>query len=376
MLMDRYLRRPFWPLLLVLLLCAWFFLPGSRPAQARPRHNIVLLYFTATGQNNAVLLEWATASEFETAGFLIERALSAEGPYSVLDGVGFIPSEGSGIVGAEYEATDTAASNGTTYWYRLVEVELDGDENREGPVSATPGNQQPTATYTPTPSPTPSPTASPSPTQPASSVSTPVAPGNDQNPTATQPPTQPPPTQPVNTPTTQPDPPTPLPVATVPPSATPAGSEAEETAPTQPAPTAGSLTNNDPLPTAETSQQAISQVEPTATDDSGYPGQPAATATPAEEATAYPGIPPTPLGNAPEATAYPCGAPLNESNSPGVIGGQGSPVPTEAANTGEQQGESGGTVFLWVAFIAALLIFIAGVFGSIFLFNRQRVRGK
>jgi hypothetical protein len=370
MLMDRYSRRPLWPLPLVLLfLCAWLVWPGSRPAEARPGRNIVLLYFIATGQDSAVLLEWATASEFETAGFMLERAVSAEGPYTVLDGIGFIPSEGSGIVGAEYEATDTAANNGTTYWYRLIEVELDGSENREGPVSATAGEVQPTATYTPTPSQTPT----PSPTQPSGNVNTPVPPGNNQEATATNPP-PPSPTPPAANPTTPPNPPTATAPAAVTAIPSPAneGEEQDDAAPTAANPSTGSVANNNPVQTPEASRQAISQVEPTATNDSGYPGPPTATVTPAGIATAYPGVQPTAPGNAPEVTAYPGGS---EINSPAVIGGEGSPLPTQAADTGEQQDESGGTVFLWVAFVAALLVFVAGVLGSIFLFNRQRVRG-
>jgi hypothetical protein len=377
MLKNRFLHRPFWPLFFVLIsILGWFILPVGRAAQAHPGRNIVLLYFTATGQNNAVLLQWATATELNTAGFLLERALSADGNYATLNNIPFIVAEGSAIMGAEYEATDDTAVNGTTYWYRLIEVELDGDENREGPVSATPGTGQATATFTPTP--TSSPTLSP--TQSGGSVNTPD-PGGSQGPTATnQPtqvsPTQPPTAQPANTATPQPNPPTatPQPVSTVASSPTSAANQQGNPSPGNPPPTSSTnAATNSQTAATETNPQAISQVEPTATPD-GYPGQPEPTATTSTgEPTAYPG--PIVPGDTPQATAYPGGQPSNETNSPAVIGGD-APTPTQAANTAEQPADSGGNVLLWVAFVVALLVFIGGVFGSIYLFNRQRVRGS
>lgn len=159
--------------------------PAVKANQAVP-DNVELLYFQATGLNNAVLLEWATASEFNASGFMIERALNPDGPYSLLLEIGFIPAEGSGVTGAEYEATDNTAVNGTTYWYNLIEVDIDGDEDRFGPVSAVPGatsTPSPTASATSTSSATPSrtptpsqtPTQSPTPSQTATPTSTATA---------------------------------------------------------------------------------------------------------------------------------------------------------------------------------------------------------
>lgn len=379
-------HRPLrWLVFIFLTIAAvWFSANHSQAVQAAPRRNIVLLYFTATGQNNAVLLEWATASEFETAGFQIERALNPNGPFTILSNIPFIPAEGDGIIGAEYEATDTAVSNGTTYYYNLIEVEYNGDENREGPVSATPGGgASSTATFTPSPTSSATPSVTPAPTDPASTINTP-GPGG-QEPTATSAPTQPAPTQSIP-PTLEPSPATATtsPLATAPPTfAPPASGETNSGSDTPPQPTTvstNSLAGSEPVAT-DASHQAISQVDPTATGPSGYPGQPA-TPTPeagAAEATAYPGSQPTPVINAP-ATAYPGGVPLNGepvngTGNPAVIGGENGPAATEAASTTSQPAESSGDLFLWVAFLASLLIFVAGVLGSIFLFNRQRVRG-
>src|SRR5687768_1681990 len=115
-----FLKRPFFIVALFGLAAVWLLATWRLPAQANPGpESVDLLYFTATGLNNAVQLDWATASEFNTAGFMIERSLDAAGPYTVLDDIGFIPSEGGGIIGAVYEATDYTAVNGTTYWYQL-----------------------------------------------------------------------------------------------------------------------------------------------------------------------------------------------------------------------------------------------------------------
>ncbi|MFZ0546506.1 MAG: hypothetical protein WAM60_13760, partial [Candidatus Promineifilaceae bacterium] len=85
---------------------------------ALPQEVITLLYFRGTGQDNAIFLEWETATEFETEGFIVKRADSQAGPYTQLDQIGFIPAEGGGIIGAYYHALDDVnVVNGQTYWY-------------------------------------------------------------------------------------------------------------------------------------------------------------------------------------------------------------------------------------------------------------------
>jgi len=124
---------------------------------------VTLIYFRGSGMDHAIQLQWATATELDTAGFFIERASSSGGAFIQLDSIGFIPSAATagGLVGAEYEAVDDdGIINGTTYWYSLVEVELDGSENRSETISVVAGEPEPTATSDPGATATNVPTAS------------------------------------------------------------------------------------------------------------------------------------------------------------------------------------------------------------------------
>lgn len=130
---------PRWIATLSLTLIGLFVLLPN-PVKAKPKHNINLLYFQAIGQDNAVLLKWATATEFDTLGFILRRADNKVGPYEDLDEIGFIPGEGGGVIGAAYEATDEMnVVNGQTYWYILVQIDLLGGESPTDPISVTAG---------------------------------------------------------------------------------------------------------------------------------------------------------------------------------------------------------------------------------------------
>jgi F0F1-type ATP synthase membrane subunit c/vacuolar-type H+-ATPase subunit K len=76
--------------------------------------------------------------------------------------------------------------------------------------------------------------------------------------------------------------------------------------------------------------------------------------------------------------AYPGGQPNDftapSSASPPAIG-SGSAGDAGADAVGEAQTQTTSaisTVILWIGFVAALMIFIAGVIGSIYYFSRQR----
>ncbi|CAN2041445.1 hypothetical protein GMMP15_470001 [Candidatus Magnetomoraceae bacterium gMMP-15] len=83
---------------------------------------VKLTDFTAKHINGNIFIEWQTATEIETAGFNIFRADSENGQYSKITET-FIPNTGGAIIGASYSFTDTTAKNGSTYFYKLEEIE-------------------------------------------------------------------------------------------------------------------------------------------------------------------------------------------------------------------------------------------------------------
>ncbi len=98
---------------------------------------VTLTSFEARGWDSQVELSWETASELDNLGFHLYRALSKEGAYERITVVP-IPGLGSSPAGARYRYTDSYVSNGTTYFYRLEDIESSGKTEWHGPVSATP----------------------------------------------------------------------------------------------------------------------------------------------------------------------------------------------------------------------------------------------
>ncbi|MFB3905229.1 MAG: hypothetical protein ACE15E_17400 [Acidobacteriota bacterium] len=90
---------------------------------------------SATAGSRDVTLDWETASEIGTAGFLIRRAEQDGGPYQVVSDL--IPAQGSPTQGAAYQWTDTNVVHGAQYYYLIEEVEDSGNTNTFGPINAT-----------------------------------------------------------------------------------------------------------------------------------------------------------------------------------------------------------------------------------------------
>ena len=49
-----------------------------------------------------------------------------------------IPAQGSSTQGASYEFIDNDVKNRKTYYYKLEDIDLNGNSTMHGPVSATP----------------------------------------------------------------------------------------------------------------------------------------------------------------------------------------------------------------------------------------------
>lgn len=334
-----------------------------QPALSAPRQNVTLLYFRVSAQGNGVLLEWETGTELNTAGFRIERG--SGGIFTPLTNIGFILATGSPTIGSTYSAVDDTAVSGSTYTYRLIEVENNStevnvsEETITYTITPTPtsiaigggsGGTAPTAPP-PTKTPTPTATATAAATQNTNTTSTPQpTPTNTRVPTSTHtaaPANAPASGQSQNSPTASPP-------------ATPAlqlpGSvpivEAQEPPPTvlsesYPAP---AYPNSQPNNPANPQPQTLSQPQPAA-ESTTYPGGNIATPTPFP-ADYVPGRPVTIIGSdqSPEAAA------------------------TESAVRMTEARQTTGRFFLWSGFIITFLIFIIAVISSMLLFTRQKAK--
>ena len=102
---------------------------------------VSLSRFTALAGDGQVVLQWVTESETGNLGFEVWRAAQREGPYTLLSSYRNNPALQGRFNSSErtnYQFTDRAVANGLTYWYRLVDVDVNGTRTLHGPISATP----------------------------------------------------------------------------------------------------------------------------------------------------------------------------------------------------------------------------------------------
>jgi hypothetical protein len=337
----------------LLLIAAFACLAALRTVPDAAQAAVTLLYFQGQHNGDSVLLEWATATELNTAYFYLERADAQDGPYQMLDGIGLVPSEAppDGLSGAEYQRLDDDnVSAGQAYWYTLVEVEsVQGTENRTQPIRVALGDAQPTNTPTRTPTLAPTATAtvaiSGSPTATATATSTAQA-----GPTAT-----------------------PILARTV---STQASATPEPTGTTLAAHTADDI--------VDTQDETLDRERTTPTAPTvGYPAPDTEVPVIAlqSDPNGYPAAPPTEQVFVTKSYPEPPG-PRDLTN------GDGTPVPNIGANSqaaaqgrlDESQPPDNspalGTLFLWLGFAAALIVFISAVVGAVYFYSRQRAAKK
>ncbi len=99
---------------------------------------VLLANFSAEEQADGVLVQWETVSEIGNLGFNLWRCLSPDEPGAQLNS-SLIPSQGpGGTQGYSYQWIDQAGLvAGTTYYYWLEDMDVNGVVTRHGPVSAT-----------------------------------------------------------------------------------------------------------------------------------------------------------------------------------------------------------------------------------------------
>jgi Peptidase family C25/SdrD B-like domain/Periplasmic copper-binding protein (NosD) len=98
---------------------------------------VKLLFFEASGSDEAVGLTWRTGSELDNLGFHLYRSSSASGPWTRITS-SLIPGLGSSPLGASYSWRDSGLVNGRRYFYRLEDVDASSKTTSHGPVSAVP----------------------------------------------------------------------------------------------------------------------------------------------------------------------------------------------------------------------------------------------
>jgi hypothetical protein len=98
---------------------------------------IDLLSFTAkpSMEFSHIIIEWATASEIDNAGFNLWRSETKDGKYTRINSK-LIAAKGGTIQEAEYSYTDNTAKVGVKYYYKLEDIDTSGNSTIHGPVPA------------------------------------------------------------------------------------------------------------------------------------------------------------------------------------------------------------------------------------------------
>ena len=350
-------------LILVMLTGSWLVWTSSLAAQDDEEGpvNVGLLYFTATVQADGVRLDWGTATELNTAGFIIQRS-SGSSAFETLNDIGIVSGTGGVATGAKYSVVDITAVIGQTYNYKLVEIETDSSLHDLETVTIL-FDPQPTATAIVIGNPTARPSNTPAAVATATNLPTATA-------TSTAVPTQN-----AGQPTI-----TPLATATPPPATAATNSNINTTSPqsitplqTSPTPTPildqafdGSGTSS----SGANSGVVLAQEEPTST---AYPGPDTPISDTPPDADSYPpGQEPLTEIEPDNPTPYPAGTSTDAVPTLAIIGSS-DPYPPEANMAVPSLSPEliRGRILLWAGFLLALFIFLSGVLGAIVLYRRR-----
>ncbi|HBF46327.1 MAG TPA: hypothetical protein DDW91_07570, partial [Shewanella frigidimarina] len=88
--------------------------------------------FTTTCDNESIQIDWETASELNASHYVLER--SRDG--STWNAIETIDAAGTTSESSEYTYLDHDASKHYVLYYRLTQVDFDGEETIYGPISA------------------------------------------------------------------------------------------------------------------------------------------------------------------------------------------------------------------------------------------------
>lgn len=109
---------------------------GLSPRTAAQALAIELSEFTCQSGDEGITLTWQTASENSNYEWLIERSINPTEDFQNID---TIEAEGGSSVGRSYSYTDNKVLPNTTYYYRLGDMDKNGQVTWHGPVMAVSG---------------------------------------------------------------------------------------------------------------------------------------------------------------------------------------------------------------------------------------------
>ncbi len=94
---------------------------------------VELVGLTARPNRENIKLEWATAGERNNKGFEVQRSINARDGF---ESIGWVNGNGNTSLETEYEFTDANVRKGVTYYYRLKQIDFDGQFDISDVVSA------------------------------------------------------------------------------------------------------------------------------------------------------------------------------------------------------------------------------------------------
>jgi hypothetical protein len=126
---------------------AWAYLPAtpgilnSNQSSGDISLPVQLTSFTARPGDGKVILAWITAAEMDNLGFVVERSFERNGEYTELasyETLDILKGEVNSSQPKKYIFVDSSVFNGITYWYKLVDVDVNGIRTEHGPIPAVP----------------------------------------------------------------------------------------------------------------------------------------------------------------------------------------------------------------------------------------------
>ncbi len=105
-----------------------------RLAASSPPTPVVMTSFDAVFVDSGVMLTWSTASEIECYGWIVERR-QGDGAYQEISPI--IPGHGTIEEPRDYSFLDSNVQMGTTYEYRLKQIDISGSTTLSDPIMIT-----------------------------------------------------------------------------------------------------------------------------------------------------------------------------------------------------------------------------------------------